>query len=129
MIRVRSITALIRCLRSRRRHALDLRDEGEVLRDGHVGIEGRRLRQVAGPPLGLDRLVEDVEAGDDGLAFGGRHVAGQNPHRRGLAGAVRAEEAEDLPALDAEADVVDRRKSSVPLREVLDLDHKSSPDY
>jgi hypothetical protein len=71
-----------------------------------------------------DRLVEDVEPGDNGVAFRGRHVAGQDPHRRRLAGAVRSEEAEDLAALDA------RKLTSftavcpaVAFREVLDLNH------
>ena len=92
--------------------------------DGHVGVERRRFRQVAGAPLGFDRLVEDVEAGDDRFALGGRHVAGQDAHRRRLAGAVGAEEAEDLAALDAEADVVDGGDAAVAFREVLNLDHR-----
>ena len=41
------------------------------------------------------------------LARGRRQQAGQHLHRRGLAAAVRAEEAEDLAALDREADAVD----------------------
>ena len=90
----------------------------------HVGIERRRFRQVAGAPLGFDRLIEDVEPGDDRLALGRRHVAGQDAHRRRLAGAVRPEEAEDLAALDAEADVVDGGDAAVAFREVLNLDHE-----
>ena len=106
---------------------LILRDEGQILADRHVRVERRRFRQIAGPALGLDRLVEDVEARDDGFALGGRHEAGEDAHRRRLAGAVRAEEAEDLAALDAEADVVDRRDAAVAFREVLDLDHVGTP--
>src|SRR4029077_6336995 len=81
----------------------------------------------AGPALGFDRLVEDVEPGDNRFAFRGRHVAGQNPHRRRLAGAVGAEEPEDLAALDAEADVVDGGHAAVAFREVLNLDHGGTP--
>ena len=71
----------------------------------------------------LDRLIEDVEAGDDGLAVGRRHVAGENPHRRRLAGAVWPQKAEDFAALDAEADVLDGRDAAVSFCEVLNLNH------
>src|SRR5437763_1920674 len=83
--------------------------------------------QVAGAPLGLDRLVEDVESGDNGLAFRRRHVAGENPHRRRLAGAVGAEEAENLAPFDAKADVVDGSDAAIAFREVLNLNHRGSP--
>ena len=105
-----------------------LRHEIQILFDGHVGIERRRFRQVSRPALGFDRLIEDVEPGDDGLAFGRRHVAGQDPHRRGLAGAVRTEKAENFAALDAEADVVDGGDAAVLFREVLDLNHEATPN-
>ena len=108
--RVRSITVSTRCLRSAGGTPLILRDERQVLAHRHVGIERRRLRQIAGAALGFDRLVEDVEAGDDRLALGGRHVAGEDAHRRRLAGAVRPEEPEDFAPFDPEADVVDGRK-------------------
>ncbi len=96
-------------------------------RDGHVGVERRRFRQVAGPPLGFDRLIEDVEAGHHRAAFRRRHVAGQDPHRRGLSGAVRPEEPEDLPSLDAKADIVHGGDAAVALRDVLNLDHTVAP--
>ena len=51
---------------------------------------------------GVDRLAEQ-----QGLSFGRRQQAGQHLHRRGLAAAVGPEKAEDLAALDLEADVVD----------------------
>ena len=71
------------------------------------------------------RLVEDVEAGDDRLAFRRRHVAGQDAHGRRLAGAVRAEKAENLAALDAEVQVVDRGDAAVALGEVLNLNQRA----
>ena len=58
------------------------------------------------------------------LPVDGRHVAGQDPHRRRLAGAVGPEEAEDLALVDAEADVVDGGEAAVLLGEVLNLDHR-----
>ena len=104
-------------------HALDLRHEGQIVAHPHVRVEGRRLGQIAGPPLGLDRLVQDVEPGHDCPAFGRGHVAGQDPHRGGLPSAVRAEKSENLTPLDPEADVVHGRHGAVPFREVLYLDH------
>ena len=109
------------------RDALDLGDELEILDDAHVRVERRRFRKVAGPALGVNRLVEDVEPGDNGFAVGGRHVAGQNPHRRRLAGAVGSEEPEDFAALDSEADVVDGSHAAVAFGEVLNLDHGEAP--
>ena len=108
-----------------RRHALDAGDEVEVLAHRHVRVERRRFRQVAGAALGFDRVREDVEPGHRRLAFGRRHVAGQDPHRGGLAGAVRPEEAEDLAPLDTKTDVVHGRDPAVAFGDVLDLDHRS----
>jgi hypothetical protein len=105
-------------------HAADPADEQQVVADGHVRVERRRFRQVADAALGLERLIEDVEPGNDGLAGGGRHVARQDAHGRGLAGPVGAEEAEDLALVDAERDVVDRGDAAVLLGEVLNLDHR-----
>src|SRR5581483_8790631 len=104
--------------------AFDLRHEAEILGDGHVGVERRRFRQVSGAALGFDRLVEDVEPGDERFAFSRRHVTGEDAHRRRLAGAVRAEEPEDLAALDAEAHVFYGGDAAVALGEVLDLNHR-----
>ena len=108
-------------------HAFDLGDEGQVLAHGHVRIERRRFRQVAGAPLGFERLLEHVEAGDGGLALGGRHVAGDDAHRGGLAGAVGAEKSEDFARLGAKTHIVDGRDRAVMLGKVLNLDHERSP--
>src|SRR6185436_9865631 len=84
------------------RHAFDPGAEHQVVGDGHVRIERRRLGQIPGASLGLDRLLEDVVAGDHGLAVSGRHVPGDDPHRRRLASAVRSEKAQNLPTLSLE---------------------------
>ena len=106
-----------------RKHALQFADEVQILHDGHVGVEGRRFREVPGPALGLDRLFEHIESRDDRLALRGRHEPGQDAHRRRLAGAVGPQEAEDLAAFHPEADVFDGRDAAVAFREVLNLDH------
>src|SRR5262249_9616028 len=91
--------------------------------NGHVRVERRRFRKVAGPSLGFDGLVEHVEASNDGFAFGRRHVAGQYPHGRCLAGAIRSEKAQNFTALHPKADVVYGGDTTVALSEVLNLDH------
>ena len=67
-----------------------------------------RRRVSMSPPL--TALAEQP-----GLALGRRQQAGQHLHGRGLAAAVRAEEAEDLAALDAEVDMVDGDEVAEPL--------------
>ena len=107
------------------RDAFDPGAEHQVIAHGHVRVERRRLGQVAGAALGLDGLLDHVVAGDEGFAVGRRHIAGDDPHRRRLAGAVGAEEAQNLPTLGLEADVVYGREGAVLLGEVLNFDHRS----
>jgi D-sedoheptulose 7-phosphate isomerase len=76
--------------------------------------------------LGRDGIREDVMPGHDHGALGGRHIAGNDPHRRRLPGAVRAEKSQDFAPFHGEADVVDRGDRAVAFREVLDLDHEDS---
>ena len=52
------------------------------------------------------RLPHDVEAGDLGPARVGLQQRGQDAHRRGLAGAVGPEQAEDRTPLHAQVDAV-----------------------
>src|SRR5262249_7830904 len=72
----------------------------------------------------LERLREHVEARDARGALARRHETRQDLHRRGLAGAVRAEKTDDLSLLDAERHVLDGRDRPVTLREMVDLDHR-----
>src|SRR5690606_24095740 len=74
--------------------------------------------------LHLERLLEDVEAVDLRAALRRRQEAGEDLHRRRLAGAVGPEEAEDLALLDGEVEVGDGDAVPVPLRQVLDFDHR-----
>ncbi len=82
----------------------------EVLPDRQFGIERERLRHVA------DAIARTHVAGFEGfseqerLAFARRQQARQHFHGRGLAAAVRADEAENLAAFDGEAHAVDRRE-------------------
>ena len=53
------------------------------------------------------RLAAQVGAGDGRLAGGRREERREHPERGGLAGPVRAEEAEDLAGADVEVDAAD----------------------
>src|SRR5690606_3797446 len=81
------------------------------------------LGQVSDRAPRGERLGEDVVAGDRRRAVGGRQEAGQHAHRRGLAGAVGAEEPHHLARRDPEGDVVHRHEVAVALRESARLDH------
>jgi hypothetical protein len=94
------------------RDAMEGSDEHELVEDLHPRIQAallgevapRAARRVGGrPPSPGHRAcirMDDVE---------------NDPHRRRLAGAVRAEEAEHLAALSDKADPVERRHGAVPL--------------
>ena len=53
----------------------------------------------------------------------GRLLPGEHPEQRGLAGAVRADDADDAGAGQGERQVVDEEPVAVALRQVLHLDH------
>ena len=69
-------------------------------------VDAGVVRHEAGDPPHLLRLVDDRVAADARVAALRRVQRRQDAHRRRLAGAVRADEAEHLAALDAERDVV-----------------------
>jgi hypothetical protein len=73
-------------------------------------------------------VVEDVETRDGRLAVGGRHVTGDDPHGRGLAGAVWTEKTKDFARLCPKTHIVNGGKRAVFLKKVLDLDHEGSPE-
>ena len=82
----------------------------EVLPDRQFGVERERLRHVADPIARTHVACFERFPEQQRLAFARRQQAGQHFHRRRLAAAVRAEEAENLAALDGEAHPVDRRE-------------------
>ena len=106
-------------------NTLDGSDETQIGPRGHVGVDGRIFRQVADPLLHLDGILEDVEPAHLRLAARRRQDSGEDAHGRRLAGAVGAEETEDLARLHLEADVVDRLQLPVALHQVLDFNHEA----
>ena len=69
-------------------------------------VEVRVLRQIADAALGVD--VAGGAAEQLGAAAGRKHQLHQQLQRRGLAGAVRTEEAEDFTRLHVEGEVIER---------------------
>ena len=100
----------------------DVRVQLEVLAHRQLAVEREALRHEADPLAGLDVARVDRTAEEQRLAVAARQQAGQHLHRGGLAAAVRAQEAEDLAALDAEADVVDGGEVAEAAREPARLD-------
>src|SRR6185369_13142419 len=71
-----------------------------------VLVEREALGHVADPAADRLRLLAHVETVHPGLALRGGEQATEDPDERGLAGAVGAEEAVDLAAVDAQGDLV-----------------------
>ena len=74
---------------------------------------------------GVARLIHEGKLDgrpDDDLAAVGLLLAGDHAEQRGLARAVRADDADDSPGRNLEAQVVDQQAIAVALRHVLELD-------
>ena len=82
--------------------------EVEVLPHGELPVQRVLLRHDAAELLGQRRVRGHVDPGQEGPP-GGRHdPGGQHPRGGRLAGPVRAEQAEDLPGPDVQAQLVHR---------------------
>ena len=79
-------------------HAVQARDEPQVLLDRQVLEQVRLVGHEREAPLRLERVLDDVVAVDRDAAGRRPQDAGQRPQRRRLAGAVRADQADDLAA-------------------------------
>ncbi len=93
-----------------------------------LGVPARRaLADVADAAAHARRIVADVAARDDRLARRGRQQRGEHAERGRLAGAVRAEEGDELPLLHGEVDGTDgldgRALRAERLREASGGDH------
>jgi hypothetical protein len=76
----------------------------DLLAGARLGEAGAALGDVADPPADADRVLEQVAAGDGGRAGGGAQQRRQHAQGGGLAGAVGAEEADDLAGVDVQVD-------------------------
>src|SRR5690606_6464277 len=74
--------------------------------------------------LGRDGIGDEVHAGDADAAARRLEDAGHHAQRRRLAGAVGAEEAEELATRHDEVDALHGGEIAVALHELVDLDHR-----
>jgi len=95
----------------------------EILGRREPLIKGPGFRHVPETPLGVDGVLDDVEAGDQGAARRGANQSRQDLDRCRLAGAVRPKKAKNLAPLDAEVQVDDRWARAVVPPQVLCDDH------
>jgi hypothetical protein len=78
--------------------------DDQLLAAGGRAVGAAGLGHVADLLAHFVGLAGDVEAGNPGRPGRRRQERGEDPKRRRLAGAVRSQEAEDLPGLDLEVD-------------------------
>ena len=109
---------------SRGRDAVAAPEEVEVLPDPQVVVDAVEVGHVADPTPHLDRVGHDVDAADQRLARGRRQQGGQHLHGGRLAGAVRADQAVDLPGADHQVDAGHRQLVVVALDQAARLDDR-----
>ena len=107
---------------TRRVEAVHAAKEANVLVDGQQLVEREALRHVADALLHALGIGRHVDAPDRSAARCRPQQAAEHANRRGLAGAVAAEKAEDLAAPDVERQSVDGHERAEPAREIPDLD-------
>src|SRR5206468_2850597 len=102
------------------------RHEREVFFGGELVVEGRFLGGIPEPTLGLQRLAPDIEVLDRHRPRIRRLQSGCGPQQSALAGAVGAEQAYDLSALDLQGYPGEGDQRAVMARQVTDLEHHAS---
>src|SRR5262249_20146666 len=105
------------------RHALERRAIIQVLRHTHVAIKWNIFWHIAEVRARLQRLSKNIESGDARPAGSRRHEPRQDAHGRGFAGAVRPEKTHDFALANLEAQILNGSLTSVPLCQILNLDH------
>ena len=105
-------------------HAVDARDEVEVLLDREVLVEAEALRHVADAALDLGARVAQIEAEAGPAALVRRQQPAEHADGRRLAAAVRTEEAEMRPRGTARSIVVHHARSPKLLVRPRDVDDR-----
>ena len=106
----------------RGRQAVAASEEVQVLPDLHVVVDPEHVRHEPEDAPDLVGVPRHGPAGDLGDARRRLQERGQDPERRGLAGAVRPDETEDLALLDVEVHAGDGHRRRVALDESLGPD-------
>jgi hypothetical protein len=95
----------------------------QLLADPHLRVEAALLRHVADPPADVVVQRAAAPAHLAGVRAGEAH---SDPHRRRLAGAVGAAEAEHRSRRDGEPDAVQHVVVAIALVQPVELEHRSS---
>jgi hypothetical protein len=105
----------------------DGRGEEEVLFDGEASVDATVVRNVAEATAGalVGREAGDVGTLEENLAASLLVEAHEGAQGGGLAGAVAADEGDDLALVDVEREVVQGLRLTVPGGESLDAEHAS----
>ena len=99
--------------------------EAEVLGHAHLGRQRHRLGQVAERAPHRRVIVGDRAARQHRRPARRRQEAGEDPHHRRLAGAVRPQQADDLAAPHLERHVVQRGRPTAPGRPYASSDPRT----
>src|SRR5262245_7829664 len=105
-----------------RRHAVDQAVEIEVLVKREAVVEGRLLEHDAEALPRGERLFHHIDAADAGGPAVGLQDGAKDMPESGLAGAVGAEQREQLTRPYREAYVVERKRAAEPLAHSIDFD-------
>ena len=103
--------------------AADLRDETEKFFHRHLGVSRRAFGEVAELAFYGDGVDGDVDAANGGRAGVGSDEAGEHLHRGRFAGAIGAEETEDLAAVYFKTNAVHGTLGAIVFNEACDFDH------
>ena len=98
-----------------------LQDGPDVVLDRQSAEYRSFLSQVADPLLGafVDRLVGQFLVFEENRTLVGLDQSDDHVERRGLAGAVRAEQSDDLPLVDFDRHMVDHRAGFIAFYQVF----------
>ena len=118
----RSSSSAARVRAARAREPRQAAEHHEVLGAGEHVVDGGGLAGEADPLLDALGIADDVDAGDDGGAGVGAGEGREHVDGRRLAGAVGAEEREDLAAGDLEVETVEDDLASERLSQAPDVD-------
>ena len=104
------------------RHLVQVGVEVQVLEHRHVGVQAEALRHVGDDVLHAFRVTRHADAAERRVAGRRTQHAGQHAQRRCLAGAVGADQAEQLAARHIEAQRIHRGDLAEAARQALDVD-------
>src|SRR5262249_50869 len=109
-------------------HPVEAREDRKVVLDGDVDVEVVELRHDAHFRPGDLRFARRLVAEEGEEAGVGQGLAGQQPHRRRLAGAVRSEQAEADALRHLEIETVDSGDRPEPLNDPAKLYRRHGTD-